>query len=300
MSAKPYISIVICTFNRAASLRRTLASLLSLRKPSSTFELVVVDNNSSDDTAAVVQEHRQRALYDVSCVFEHRQGQSNARNRGASEARGDIVAFTDDDTLISEDWLLEIEKAFETYSDAVVVGGKILPEWEARRPAWLVDDILEMLAVVDHGDRPLRLETPLLFGANFVCRARMLSGPQPFDPGLGRVGRNLRGGEETAFQKNILLHGGSIYYIPSLVIRHVIDQARVERNYFRKYAFWNGRQRGKALRAAGLRLNGTGASKASREVGRLVAVFRRRRGIVIELRAIHYLGMLYGFFYKTT
>src|SRR3954463_11732371 len=88
------LSVILPTFNRAASLQQALAALLHQTADPGSYEIVVVDNNSTDGTAAVV------ALHDdprVRLVTEPRQGLSFARNAGLAASQAPLVAFTDDD-----------------------------------------------------------------------------------------------------------------------------------------------------------------------------------------------------------
>src|ERR1700733_3383650 len=94
------ISVVLATYNRAASLGVTLASFSKLIHPASTaWELIIVDNNSTDATPEVIREFSKAANFPVHCVSEKRQGRSAALNTGIAEARGNIIAFTEDDIL---------------------------------------------------------------------------------------------------------------------------------------------------------------------------------------------------------
>lgn len=111
------ISIVICTYNRAESLKDPLESLLKQQKQDSLdYEVIVVDNNSSDETKRVVESYMALFHGRLRYVFEQRQGLSHARNRGIREARGEVIAFTDDDVIVSENWIASI-KAFMENSD---------------------------------------------------------------------------------------------------------------------------------------------------------------------------------------
>src|SRR5690349_17754111 len=108
----PRISVVVCTFNRARSLGRSLNALLALKPPPGGYELIIVDNNSRDGTAEVVaraSSQRGASAPPVRYIFEPAQGLSRARNAGVRAARGRILAFTDDDTLVPPDWLLQLD-----------------------------------------------------------------------------------------------------------------------------------------------------------------------------------------------
>src|ERR1041384_8686802 len=100
------ITVVVCTYNRCESLPKTLESLMTLTVPEAIpWEILVVDNNSKDATREVVKEFCRRAPDRARHLFESQQGLSNARNAGIREARGEILAFTDDDVTVRPHWL---------------------------------------------------------------------------------------------------------------------------------------------------------------------------------------------------
>lgn len=144
----PELSVVICTHNRAPDLRAALDSLSQQLLEAHRFEILVVDNNSGDDTRAVVEGSpiHPRPRY----IFEGTLGLCNARNTGWNAARGDIVAYLDDDALAYPDWATEILAAFERASpETGCVGGRICPLYHAPRPGWLGDDVALSLTIVD-------------------------------------------------------------------------------------------------------------------------------------------------------
>src|SRR4051794_22196645 len=98
------ISILLCTCNRSASLRRTLESLGKVRVPGANAELVVVDNGSTDDTADAVRNAGLKNM-DVRYLLEPGRGKARALNTGLDHVRGDIILFTDDDVLVAQDWV---------------------------------------------------------------------------------------------------------------------------------------------------------------------------------------------------
>src|SRR5947199_7501016 len=96
-------SVVIPTYNRAAELRETLASLAKITSPG-TWEVVVVDNNSPDTTRRVVTEAATNFPVELRYLFEPQVGRSAALNAGIKAAHGKIVATTDDDVRFEPDW----------------------------------------------------------------------------------------------------------------------------------------------------------------------------------------------------
>src|SRR5271156_2755228 len=92
------LSDILCTYNRAESLAKALASIAQSTVPDSIqWEVLVVDNNSRDATRSVVEEFWWRDPSRFRYLFEPKQGKSNALNAGIQQARGEILAFTDDD-----------------------------------------------------------------------------------------------------------------------------------------------------------------------------------------------------------
>ena len=129
------VSVVIGTCNRAHLLKGTLEALASQVVPTCLkWEIVAVDNNSRDATAQVVAAFSKTTATPVRYVFEPEPGVSRARNRGIKEARGSIIAFTDDDVLPAPDWIAQLLAAFDRWN-AHGVGGRILPGGRLRHPS---------------------------------------------------------------------------------------------------------------------------------------------------------------------
>ena len=97
-------TIIVCTYNRCKSLAKTLESIATLRVPGPVeWEVLVVDNNSTDQTRAVVEGFSCRYPSRFRYLFEPQQGKSCALNAGIQAARGEILAFTDDDVTVEPD-----------------------------------------------------------------------------------------------------------------------------------------------------------------------------------------------------
>lgn len=99
------VSAVVCTRDRAAALRRGLASFLELNLDGAVFELVVVDNGSADETASVITGFAAQAPFPVRLVAEPEPGLSRARNCGLRHATGDLILMTDDDCYVQPEWV---------------------------------------------------------------------------------------------------------------------------------------------------------------------------------------------------
>lgn len=293
-------SVVICTYNRADGLRATLESVIaSTGLDGVDWEIVVVDNNSADHTADTILDFARRAPVSLRAAFEPRQGLSHARNRGVAVARGRVLAFTDDDVRVEPGWLAQILAAFRA-RDADAVGGKILPAWPGEVPRWLTPDLYGALSLLDHGDEPLDMTVPHLWGANFAVRARHFARHGGFDTRYGVVGGKLYGGEETAFLQRLLDHGLRLVYWPGAVVRHEIAPERMRRAYFRRWYFDRGEQEGSLCPDASARtLFGTPYYHyrllGVRTRTWMTACARRAPdAFTAEVRALRQLGFLYG------
>ena len=120
------VSVIVCTHNGARTLRRCLEGIAELRYPR--YEVIVVDDGSTDESAAIAAE------FDVRVVSVEPRGLSAARNVGLAAARGEIVAYLDDDAWPDPDWLRFLVLAFRT-SDHAAIGGPNLPPADDGRVA---------------------------------------------------------------------------------------------------------------------------------------------------------------------
>jgi O-antigen biosynthesis protein len=115
----PRISVILCTYNGAATLRDCLNGLLAMDYPN--FEVIVVNDGSTDSTAAIVQE------YGFKVIRTENRGLSSARNTGLQAASGEIVAFIDDDAYPDCHWLTYLATTFMNTTHAGVGGPNIPP-----------------------------------------------------------------------------------------------------------------------------------------------------------------------------
>lgn len=298
------VTVIVCTYNRAASLRDTLEALREQQVPPTlAWEVVVVDNNSHDETGAVVREFAARGPMPVKYVFESRQGVSAARNAGIDHATGDIIAFTDDDVLPGPDWVAAILPLLREHS-ADILGGRVLPRWPRPAPPWLSGSrtLLHALALMDHGTVERitpATRHPRVWTCNVAIRREAIARVGSFDPGLGRRGAKLHGGEDTDFLSRALAHGVAVVYDPRLLVWHKIPAARMRRSYFRRWHFEGAE--GMALQAGppeGRRLLGVSLFSYRWLLARLAAwlsaLCRRRDAFERELDFLAAAGRWWG------
>jgi glycosyltransferase involved in cell wall biosynthesis len=246
------VSVLICTYNRAALLGETLAALNAAQPPPDcTVEIIVVDNNSTDDTRAVVEQAVAESRWPIRYALELQQGKSYALNRGLALASGDILALTDDDVLPDEQWLVRIVGQFRT-RDVVFVFGKVLPRWEVPPPPEMLTtsarDIWGPLALIDYGDEPLAYDAAtfgtrrLPIGANLAIRRAAVEQVGAWRTDLGKVDNSLIAGED--HELCVRLFQAGLYdgvYDPAVVVQHFVPRSRLRRSYFRRWFYWHGR-----------------------------------------------------------
>lgn len=237
------VSVIICTYNRSESLKRTLKSVGEMEVSDElNWELIIVDNNSNDNTRAIVTDFIGKSGLVCKYVFEQMQGLSFAKNAGISNACGNIIAFTDDDVLVGKNWLSNIAKAFQR-TGISCIGGKILPIWERQKPEWLREDLYGCLGILDLGEEETRLQNPTIWGANIAIKAELFERYGQFDPGYGVRGNKLYGGEETDLVSRLIVNGETVYYIPDVVIYHHIQGDHLKKAFFRKWRYDKGEQK---------------------------------------------------------
>jgi glucosyl-dolichyl phosphate glucuronosyltransferase len=218
-------SVIVCTYNRCDSLRRTLRTLCHLEIPVGvTWELMVVDNNSRDATRAVSESFARQLP--LRYIFEPRQGVNRARNHGLAEATGQIVMYTDDDVDVDRQWLASLWDAATRHPEISIFGGRIFPLWEQTPPVWLVENsesiLRTLVAHFDLGNQEKVLTDACAapWGTNMAFRRSVFAGRFRFREDLGRKGRNhVRAGETDLIQR-LVKAGHKRLYVPGAIVYH--------------------------------------------------------------------------------
>jgi glycosyltransferase involved in cell wall biosynthesis len=231
------ISVVITTFNRSEMLPAALESVLHQECGTARYEVIVVDNNSTDGTKQIVERYIAQGHRNLRYLFEPRQGVSHARNRGVTNLRAPIVAFSDDDVRVAKDWIANIKREFDEHPEVDYVGGKILPHWKTAPPAWLTRDHWWALALLDYGDQRFYVDgdNPLcLPTANASFRSELFEQFGLFSP-------EFSGREDHEFLLRLWRSGSRGLYSPSVVVTAEVQNERLRKTYHRKWNTTTGR-----------------------------------------------------------
>ena len=233
------LSIIISTYNNAASLMRTLDSIALQDADQNLWECVVVNNNSTDDTAERVTAFA-KAHTDINilCVNEPQQGLSYARNRGIIESKGTFLVFIDDDETVNEGFVSAYLDLFHNHG-AFVGSGALKVCYDSARPKWMSHYTEKMIAnPLDLGKEIItitRTITPA--GGNMAFNREVFNIYGNFDTNLGRKGSELFGGEENDLFDRIRDLGERIYYTPYAVAYHHIADSKLTAEYFDKLSY---------------------------------------------------------------
>src|SRR5207302_8118109 len=140
----PLVSIVVATRNRAELLCGCLESLLAQDYPRDRYEIIVVDDGSEDETASLVGSLGARAgRLCVRCCRQQRGGSNRARNRGITEAQGEVVGLIDDDEIAPPGLISEAVRLLVESPRATAVGGWYRVRREGPPPAFVCRRCLE-------------------------------------------------------------------------------------------------------------------------------------------------------------
>jgi GT2 family glycosyltransferase len=225
----PLVTLAVCTRDRPEDLAICLNALTQLDYPH--LDLLVIDNApSSDATERLIRENYPQVCY----VCEPRPGLSWARNRTIVEAKGEIIAWTDDDVIVDPGWVKALVKNFAEDPAVMAVTGLVVPyelETESQylferhggfgrgfeRKSWRVGGQKmpwQMLGAGQYGT-----------GANMSFRRSVFEHIGGFDPALG-AGTVTNGCEDLEIFFRVLKAGYGLVYDPSVLVRH-----RHRRNY---------------------------------------------------------------------
>jgi GT2 family glycosyltransferase len=230
--ALPSASVVVPTdVSRLAPLRRCVERLTRLDYPD--YEVIVVDNRRAGSPPLELEGAR--------VVLEPRPGISAARNHGLATARGEIVAFTDDDVVVDPRWLRALGECFAREPEVVAVTGLVVPR-ELDTPAQIWFE--QSGSGLDRGFVPLSFERAGRFrmlrratedgdervqslyatgelglGSNMAFRRHVVMAVGGFDEALG-TGTPTRGGEDLAMLVELLARGHRLAYEPTAIVHH--------------------------------------------------------------------------------
>lgn len=258
VDAAPSVSVVICayTMRRWDDIVAAIESVVDQSTDAAEILLVVDHNAQLQEQAAQYFSQTQTQTQRFATVRvlpnSDKQGLSGARNTGVIAARGDVVAFLDDDAQAALNW---IETLLGHYRDPAVVGvgGSAEPVWPDRRPGWLPREFDWVVGCSYIGQPTQVAEVRNFIGCNMSLRRHAFEAVGGFSHGIGRVGRTPLGCEETelCIRVHQQLPGAQLRYDPAMAVRHRVTQDRVRPAYFLRRCYSEGLSKAVVSRLVG-------------------------------------------------
>jgi len=233
-------TIILCAFNAAGRLGKTLEHICAIDYPVDFFEFILVDNNSTDGTKefACALWKELNACFPLRIVSESNQGLNHARRRGIQEARFEYVLFCDDDNWLSDQYLKIANTILSQDKSIGVLGGQGIPLTDAERfPNWFYTyngGFAVGVQGVRSGDVSYR---KYVWGACAIARRDILS--KVFSAGFelilsGRKAGAMGAGEDSEMCKWFLLAGYKLWYDERMLFHHFIPKERLNLEYLDK------------------------------------------------------------------
>lgn len=226
------ISLVICTYNRDKYLPEALESIRKQDADLDQFELIIIDNNSTDNTATISKSFiKNNPGVSVSYYFEKNKGLSFARNRGITEANAPVIAYVDDDAILSPGYIRQLVSFFDTYPNAVGSGGKVIPKYECGQPpVWMNKYLNGFVGNHDFGENILMYDKKMKYppGCNMAYKKEILLQAGGFNNDL-----KFRSDDKYIFHQ-ISEISNQVYYVSAAWLFHYIDADRLSYENFKK------------------------------------------------------------------
>ena len=229
----PHVIVCICTLRRPTLLGRLLNKLPKQQTNGLfSFSVVVCDNDVEQSAAPVVAATRESAGVDITYCWEPRKNIALARNKALEHARGNFIAFIDDDEFPADDWLSKLMDACDAYrADGVL--GPVRPYFESPPPRWIVRG--RFCERPEHATgRGMRWDEcrtgNLLFRSEILDRIA-----QPFTPEFGT------GGEDKDFFMRLTQQGCVFIWCNEAIAYEIVPPSRFSRSYMMKRALLRGR-----------------------------------------------------------
>jgi len=227
----PHICVCICTYKRAALLRRLLRELGEQETGGGfSYSIVVVDNDTQQSAQPVVAEFASGSKVPIQYCLEPRQGIALARNKAIANAKGDLVAFIDDDEFPIRNWLAILFKTLHQYGvDGVL--GPVKPHYDEQPPRWVIKGNFH-----DRETYPSGMVIDWRKGrtGNVLLRASLFDGSAtPFDPAF-------RTGEDQVFFQKMIEKGHVFVWCDEAVAYEVVPPVRWTRAFLLRRALLRG------------------------------------------------------------
>jgi len=227
-----HISVCICTYHRPVLLKRLLTELSRQHtKRLFRFSIVIADNDYNQSAKQVVSEFAATSSIPIIYCMEPEKNIALVRNKALENAKGDFIAFIDDDEIPAVDWLCNL---FETCNANGVDGvlGPVRPHFEHKPPQWVIKG--KIFERPEHKNG-YKMDWPETRTGNLLFRRKILNGVNyAFRAEFGT------GSEDVDFFRRMMSNGKSFVWCNNAVVYETVPPGRCKRSYLLKLALLRG------------------------------------------------------------
>ena len=228
-----HISVCICTYKRPVLLIKLLEELRKQKTNGRfTYSAVIVDNDAQQSAKNAVGIFKNAAYLDVEYYSEPEQNIALARNKAVENAKGDFIAFIDDDELPTQDWLYRLFEAMLQY-DADGIQGPVKPIYDEEPPEWIIKGKFYEREIFPTGHiltwRQGRTGNILLRSSIFTAAQNR------FDPAFGS------GAEDQDFFRRMKNQGFLFVYCSDAVAYEIVPPIRWKKSFMLKRSLLRGK-----------------------------------------------------------
>lgn len=233
------VSVVVCAYSmeRYDDVCEAVESVLA--QTHEDIEIILIIDGNEALFERLQSEFGNQEAVTIRCNEEN-EGLSYSRTRGVEIASGSVIAFLDDDATAEPDWIEELIRAYEE-SDAVAVGGRMVPEWIVGRPPHLPEEFNWLVGANYERRLDDWTEVRNTLGSNMSFRREVFEETGGFDEQMGLKGDSQVQSEETELAMRMYdAFGRGMLYNPDAVVAHKVFKYRTRPSWLCRRAFWQG------------------------------------------------------------
>jgi len=198
------------------------------------YAIVVVDNDGAQTARSTVESCKTKALVSTGYFCEPEQNIAHARNRAVQNAKGNLIAFIDDDEFPDERWLVNLYTALLAYKADTVLG-PVKPHFETTPPPWIVKGKICERKSFKTGT-VLRNASDTRTGNALLQKKLFGNDKDLFSPAFGRTG-----GEDVDFFRRVMAKGCVVAWCDEAVVYEIVPPERLKKTYYLKRALLRGK-----------------------------------------------------------
>lgn len=225
------LSICIATYKRTDYLNQLLESISKLRfkkKNRLLIKIIIVDNDINKSAKKIIERWRKHIKYEIIYFIESKKGIPFVRNKLVSLSKNDdLIAFVDDDEIVSINWLEKLYTAYLKYkADAIM--GPVIPKYEEKPPQWMIKYRIHFSKRYSSGEIIKYLNT----GNILINRRKLDNYKKPFDERMA-----FTGGTDTLLGEKMINDNMRIIWENNAIVKEFIPKERIKISWLIKRRF---------------------------------------------------------------